>query len=113
MPVINSSKRRWIVSRVKKADHFLSRILGWIGKAKVDPETALWVKPCWGIHTYGMNFPVDVVFLAKNSNVLSVVPNLPKNRVSPFVFSARSVLVLPAHSIERSKINIGDKIEIS
>jgi uncharacterized protein len=113
MPVINGTKRTWIVSKVNKADSFLSRIIGWIGRSKMDPEAALWVSPCWGIHTFGMNFAVDVMFLEKNHRVVAIYKNLPINRISPFVFRAQSVLVLPVYSIEKSHTMIGDFIEIT
>ena len=113
MPVINGTKRTWIVSKVNKAHNFLNRIIGWIGRPKIDPEAALWVRPCWGIHTFGMSFPVDVVFLEKNHRVVAIIQELPVNRISPFVFRADSVLVLPAHSIKKSRTTIGDLIDIT
>jgi uncharacterized membrane protein (UPF0127 family) len=113
MPVINRSRKTWIVSKVKKADTLLTRMVGWIGRSRIDPEAALWVKPCWGIHTFGMHFPVDVLFLARDGRVIEVVSNFPINRISPFVFRARSVLVVPAHSIKKSRTMVGDLIEIT
>jgi uncharacterized membrane protein (UPF0127 family) len=113
MPVINQSRRTWVVSKVKKADRLLTRIVGWIGRSHIDPEAALWVKPCFGIHTFGMNFPVDLLFLEKDNRVVGLVSNLPINRVSPIVFRAWSVLVLPAHSIEKSRTMNGDFIDVS
>jgi uncharacterized membrane protein (UPF0127 family) len=113
MPVINISKRTWIVSKVKKADRLLSRVVGWIGRTHIDPEAALWVDPCWGIHTFGMNFSVDLLFLEKDCRVVNQVSNLQINRVSPIVFRAQSVLVLPAHSIEKSQTKNGDVIKVT
>jgi uncharacterized membrane protein (UPF0127 family) len=113
MPVINLSKRTWIVSKVDQADSLMGRIIGWIGRRTIDPECALWVRPCWGIHTFGMNFPVDVLFLERDHLVVEQLPNFPTNRISPFIFRAKSVLVLPVNSIEKSQTNIGDRIDIT
>lgn len=113
MPVINRSKHRWIVTKVIKANTFWKRIKGWVGLCKIDPEAALWVKPCWGVHTIGMHFPVDLLFLGRNNRVLKAIPNLPKNRISPFVLQSRSVLVLPAHTVEKSRTMVGDIIDIT
>jgi uncharacterized protein len=113
MAVINRTKRTWIVSKVNKAHSFLSRIIGWLGRHKIDPEVALWVDPCWGVHTFGMHFPVDVVFLNGDMRVVDVAPNLRVNWMSPFVIRAQSVLVLPAHSIKKSHTVIGDYINIT
>lgn len=113
MPVINRSRKTWIVSKVKKADTLLTRIVGWIGRAKIDPEAALWVTPCWGVHTFGMHFSVDVVFLGGTGQVIEILSNFPTNRVSPFVLRAKSALVLPAHSIAKSHTVIGDWIEVT
>ena len=113
MPVINRSKHRWIVTRVIMADTFWKRIKGWVGLCKFDPEAALWVKPCWGVHTIGMHFPVDLLFLGKNHRVLKTIPNLQKNRISPFVLQSRSVLVLPVYTVVKSRTTVGDIIDIT
>ena len=73
----------------------------------------MWVSPCWGVHTFGMSFPVDVVFLEKSRRVVAIIQELPVNRISPFVFRAHSVLVLPVHSIKKSHTTIGDFIDIT
>ncbi len=113
MAVINCTKRTWVVSKVNKAHSFLSRIIGWLGRTKIDPEAALWVDPCWGVHTFGMHFPVDVVFLNGDMRVVDVAPNIRVNWMSPLVFRAQSVLVLPVHSIKKSHTVIGDYINIT
>lgn len=112
MAVVNLSKGTWIVSKAQKADTLLTRMIGWIGLEKVDPEAALWITPCWGIHTFGMHFPVDVIFLGKSGEAIKVLVNFPVNRVSPFVFSAKSVLILPGYATKRSNTAVGDRIEV-
>ena len=72
MPVINLSKKTWLATKVRKADNFLTRLVGLLKRTNLGPEEALWLTPSKGIHTIGMKFPIDVVFLNRKNLVVSV-----------------------------------------
>ncbi len=63
MPVINLTKQTWLATKVRKADNFVTRLVGLLKRTTLGPEEALWLMPSKGIHTIGMKFPIDVVFL--------------------------------------------------
>jgi uncharacterized membrane protein (UPF0127 family) len=60
-----------------------------------------------------MLFPIDVVFLSKEKEVIHVEEYLRPFRVSKVSFKALSVLELPAHTIYRTGTKVGDRLEIS
>lgn len=77
------------------------------------PEEALWLVPSKGIHTVGMKFPIDVLFLSKENKVVAVISGIPPYRASGVHLSAYSVLELPDGTIKKSHTEIGDQLDIT
>ena len=69
--------------------------------------------PSKGIHTIGMKFPIDVIFLDKNSIVLGLVSGMAPFRISAVRLRGYSVVELPAGVIKKSRTEIGDQLDIS
>jgi hypothetical protein len=113
VPVINLTRGTWLVTRVKKADNFFTRIVGLLKRHKLGPEEALWLVPSKGIHTIGMKFPIDVIFLDKNNVVRRIISGLRPYRVTGIQFKTYSILELPKGTIGKSLTQVGDKFEIS
>jgi uncharacterized protein len=113
VPVINLTKETWLATKVRKADNFLTRLVGLLKRKNLGPEEALWLMPSKGIHTIGMKFPIDVVFLNKGSKVIGLVSGLVPNRISAVHLCGYSVLELPNGTIRKSRSEIGDQFEIS
>jgi uncharacterized membrane protein (UPF0127 family) len=113
VPVINLTKQTWLATKVRKADNFLTRLIGLLKRKHLGPEEALWLMPSKGIHTVGMKFPIDVVFLNRDHQVLGLMSGLVPYRVSAVHLRGYSVLELPNGTIKKSRTEIGDKLEIS
>lgn len=113
MPVINLSKQTWLATKVRKADNFLTRLVGLLKRTTLGPEEALWLMPSKGIHTIGMKFPIDVVFLNKDHQVVALVSGMAPYRLSSVHLRSFSVLELPSGTIRKSRTEIGDQFEIS
>jgi uncharacterized membrane protein (UPF0127 family) len=113
VPVINLTRGTWLATRVKKADNFLTRIVGLLKRHALGPEEALWLVPSKGIHTIGMKFPIDVIFLDRDNVVQRVISGLPPYRVTNIQFRTYSILELPKGTIGKSLTELGDKFEIS
>lgn len=66
----------------------------------------------FGVHTFFLKFPIDVLVLNKNNQVVKI-SCLKPNRIffwSPFF---NKVLELPEGEVEKNKIKIGDKIKLA
>jgi uncharacterized membrane protein (UPF0127 family) len=113
VPVINLTRGTWLATRVKKADNFFTRIVGLLKRHHLGPEEALWLVPSKGIHTIGMKFPIDVIFLDRHNVVRRVISGLPPYRVTGIQLRTYSILELPKGSISKSLTEVGDKFEIS
>jgi hypothetical protein len=115
MSAVNSSRGTRLSNHVRTANTHWTRFCGLIGTAAPDFQfgQALWIVPCRGVHTFGMRFPLDLIYLDRSGNVVEVLEDVRPWRVAPIRFSAASVLELPASAIYTSGTQRGDRIEIA
>ncbi|MGH9616656.1 MAG: DUF192 domain-containing protein [Acidobacteriaceae bacterium] len=108
----NKTRATAIGTRIAVADTFLRRLIGLLGRRRLDPDAGLWIVPSSGVHTFGMLFPIDVVALDRQRRVYAVWPNLRPWRISGVSWKIHSVIELPAGSIQRRGIRPGDELEL-
>ncbi len=72
----------------------------------------LWIVPCRGVHTFAMQFPIDVVYLDGDRRVVHVERSLRPWRIGRVTLRAASVLELPGETLRSSGTDMGDEIEI-
>jgi uncharacterized membrane protein (UPF0127 family) len=112
--VYNRTRDCFVATEVAAADTYVRRLVGLLGKTGTwnRPGHGLWIVPCHGIHTLGMLFPIDLVFLDKQKRVVHLEEHVRPFRISKVCLNARSVLELPAHTVDRTGTRIGDQLEI-
>ena len=76
-----------------------ARMKGLLGKERLLAGKGLLIRPCKGIHTFFMRFPIDAVFLDKNNRIVALIRNLSPNRLTKIYQKATAVLELPAGTI--------------
>jgi uncharacterized membrane protein (UPF0127 family) len=113
MRAFNPRSGKYIASNVIEAATIFMRMKGLLGRDSLPPGEALWLRPCKSVHTIGMKFPIDILFLGRDNRVVGVEENIPPNRFSAFVYKAAGALELPAGAISESGTRAGDIIEIS
>src|ERR1700751_4153198 len=67
---------------VEVADQGATRRKGLLGRDGLAVEEGLWIAPCESVHTFGMKFPIDLVYLDRNKKVKKVRSNVPPWRLS-------------------------------
>ena len=72
----------------------------------------LWICPANAVHTVGMLFSFDLVLIDKDFKVVGIRELLRPFRITMPNSKAESVIELPAHSIFRSRTQIGDQLTI-
>lgn len=87
--------------------------MGLLGKRSLAPGSGLWIVPSNGVHTFGMLFAIDVVFLDHDHHVVGLRENLQPFWLTALNWRARSVLELPTATIRASRTQIGDHLELS
>jgi len=112
MKAVNLTTQKELAGNLTVAGTAFSRMRGLLGKTFLPAGDGLWIKPCKGVHTFGMKFPIDVVFLDKGNIVIATIRELSPNRLTPLFFKASSVLELPTSIIEATRVAVGDRIDI-
>jgi uncharacterized protein len=110
MRAINSTKHSELAGKLRVADTLFARMKGLLGKSVLAEGEGLWIRPCKGIHTFGMKFPIDAVFLNGANHVVAVKKELFPNRMTQVFFAAVSVLELPPGTIDATATIVGDEI---
>ena len=82
---------------------------GLLGRDHVDGVLVL--RPCRQLHTFGMQFPIDVAFCDRDGFVLHI-SELRPGRISRFVLRAYFAIEATAGSFERWQIRLGDVVEV-
>lgn len=111
MRLILSGNSRVLVENLRVANTPLARIRGLLFTKSLSPGDGLWLVPCNAIHSIGMNYPIDVIYLDKKNKIVKLTRQFCPNRIGPFVRKARSVIELPARSLERIGVNVGDTLQ--
>jgi uncharacterized membrane protein (UPF0127 family) len=110
--VYNKTRETFLAFRVAVADSIMGRLVGLLGRRSLPQDSGVWIVPSNAVHTIGMLFSFDLVLIDKNFKVVGL-----RELVRPFTITwpnhrAESVLELPAHSIFRSRTQIGDQLLI-
>jgi uncharacterized protein len=111
----NRTRNAYLATRLSVAETHWSRLRGLMGKdaASFPAGDGLWIVPSRGVHTLAMKFPIDVLYLDTNKQVVHVEQNLKPWRVARVSLHTASVLELPGNTLESSGTTIGDEIEIA
>lgn len=92
------------------ADTSSKRRTGLLKHTSLPAGEGLWIAPCEGVHTFGMKFPIDVLFLDRKRKVLKVRADMARAKIS-FCLRAYSVLELPAGTAAATGTAPGDQLE--
>ena len=113
--LLNRSNQTVLASEVELADSSWTRMKGLLGQTSEDfpAGKGLWITPSQGVHTIGMKFPIDVVYLDKGHRVIHLSHSLPPFRIAAMKFKARSVIELPAGTLAQTQTSVGDVLEIN
>jgi uncharacterized membrane protein (UPF0127 family) len=109
--VRNVSRGTMLADRAGIADTSKTRNMGLLKHTGLEPGEGLWITPCEAIHTIGMKFPIDVLFLDRKRRVLKVRGGMPRWRMSACL-RAHSVLELPSGTAAASETQAGDQLDL-
>lgn len=112
MRISNLTRQAELAHRVDVADDGTKRRKGLLGREALSAGEGLWIVPCESIHTFGMQFPIDLIYLDRDKRVKKVRNDVPPWRISACL-SAHSVLELAPGSIRRTGTKPGDRLEFS
>lgn len=97
------------VKRAIIADTWLRRLTGLLFVPR-DAFDAIWLSPCRSIHTIGMRYAIDILFLDQRNKVVGLKENLRPLRVCNGPSGTRSTIELPAGGIKQYKVSLGTNV---
>jgi len=99
------------IATVWHANGYFTRLRGLLGRT-LQENGGLLLTPCNAIHTIGMGYPIDAVYLDRQGLVLRVDAAIKPGKVCPMQRGARHVLELPEGCANRRNILAGDILEV-
>lgn len=120
MPVVKDSEKTCVITcggvplarKVRVASSFMLRLVGLLGTSQLPDGHGLLIQPGGGIHTVGMKYPIDVVFLDVGHMVLGIAAEVAPNRIRLAPRGCASVLELNAGAAARHGLVSGAQIEV-
>lgn len=96
--------------KVTKLNSIFGQMRGLIGQEQLTP---LLLVTRFGIHTFGLTKPIDILVLDSNGIVVKLKQNLMPNRI--FLWNPRynQIIELPKEYIKRKKIKKGSPIVVT
>jgi uncharacterized membrane protein (UPF0127 family) len=107
--VHNQTRNAMLADHAGIADTSKARRTGLLRHNTLEPGDGLWIAPCEAVHTFGMKFPIDVLYLNRKKKVIKIRENMLRSRVS-FCLRAHSVLELPAGTCAATRTVLGDQL---
>lgn len=109
----NLSKDIIVLDDIEIADKFISRLKGLLGKDNLREGQGLKIEPCSSIHTMGMKFPIDVVFVNKDHKIVHIIKDMKPYRLSPIIPKSFYVIETFGGTISNENLEIGDLIGLT
>jgi uncharacterized protein len=112
LQVLNLTRQAVLADGVEVADSGVKRRKGLLGRERLLSGEGLWITPCEAVHTFGMKFSIDLIYLDRGKRVIKVRTNVPPRRIS-VCFFAHSVLELKVGTIHETQTQTGDMIKFT
>ena len=101
--LFNERTNQAVATQVEIAATRRSRNRGLLGRDHLDEAAAMLLAPCTSVHTVGMRFPIDVVFVDRQGYAVKVVRNLRPWRIALSI-GGRAVIEMAAGSLRWGQV---------
>lgn len=112
MPLVNARTDHVVAADVEVARTPAARRRGLLGRTALAEGAALVIAPCCAVHTVGMQFAIDVIFVDSRGRVKKIVRALEPWRMAGALF-ASAVIELPAGALQHDAVGVGDRLYLT
>jgi uncharacterized membrane protein (UPF0127 family) len=110
--LMNERTHQTVATTVEIAATRTTRRRGLLGRDGLPDASAMVLAPCAAVHTAGMRFPIDVVFVDRQGYAVKVVRNLQPWRIA-LATSGRAVIEMPAGTLRWGQVLLGDRLYLA
>ena len=111
--VRNETRGTVLAERATIAASPLARARGLLGRRELPPGDGLIIRPCNSVHSFFMAFPIDVIYVDREREVLAITRELRPNRIGPIVWRAHDVVEVPAGTAQATATQVGDRLALN
>lgn len=112
MRLVNLTNGEELASYVRAADTFFSRFRGLMLTDSLPEGHCLHIQPCRSIHTFFMNYPIDVLYISENNEIVGTDDQLQPAKIGKRCKGAYSVFELPVGTIRNTGTEAGHIIKL-
>jgi uncharacterized protein len=106
--VLNRTRGNVLGTQVRMANTLPARVRGFLFRPPPSPGEGILLSPCKAVHMYGVGFPLDVIFISEDGQVVAIYRDLAPWRRSRVHGSALHALELPAGTVRATDTAVGD-----
>lgn len=107
---VRTSRGETLAETVRIADRFRTRLVGLLGTRFLPDGHGLLIQPGGGVHTIGMRYMIDVMFLDADNTVLGLCAEVAPNRFRMAPRGCAAVLEVGAGCIGHHGIQPGERL---
>jgi uncharacterized membrane protein (UPF0127 family) len=101
-----------LATTVEMAFDSATRKRGLLGRPSLAPDHALVIAPCSAVHTFGMQFPIDVIFAAGDGRVVKIRRGMRAGLMTASI-GAFATIEMAAGEADRHGLMAGDYLEVT
>lgn len=99
-----------ICENLQLANTYFKRLKGLMFTKELPAQNAMQIIPCKEIHTFFMNYSIDVLYLDSKNNIVSIDANLKPGKIGKLIKNAKSVIELPEGKTKEFYIKVGQTV---
>jgi len=107
--IFTSHNQKLILPQMKKTSSIAERMRGLLGHAPLNDDQGLLIQPCSSIHTFGMQYEIDAVFLDKDLTIKKIFRHVKPYR---FVMSFGAAMVLEILAGSAAKLELAENMKL-
>lgn len=100
-----------VAENLVMAKTFFKRFKGLMFTKDLSPQSALYIYPCSAIHTFFMNYSIDVLYLDINNIILAIDEDMKPGKIGIHRKNAAAVIELKSGSAKEMDIKVGQTVE--
>tara|TARA_Y100000591_G_C21633038_1_gene593811 strand:+ start:74 stop:418 length:345 start_codon:yes stop_codon:yes gene_type:complete len=108
---IKTKENIYIAKEAIEAKSSLQKMKGLMFSKGMDGFDAMLFKRCNSIHTFFMNYPLDILFINREMKIVKIIRNLKPWRMTRLYFSAYQALELKGGTLDE-RVQEGDVLEV-